>query len=367
LGEAGKGLSNILRGFQSLHLDVYVPFLKPVVSFFKSFATTFGIPPDSDDTGCNLALGWQVGQLREKYPGAYQLWNQINSDSSGTILKLFLKYAYYPFSNEYPRNAIDPRTYVWIRGFLEEEQNQFRSSRSEAALITTWFQSTDEVPHQRTYQRMPFSVNNVDASVTVNALLGITALLAKQPELLTLQLRDFVSTNVRLVAWILRSGIVERYSSLVLLYYPPKLAFYWFAARLANQLHALGQRSKDDLFLDTASLLQTALEESTTPTILRSAQKESFYTFWDDFLGNADRVKQRNGTTKPLKIPEDRVFSTAMAVNALVDTWTTRNQTENSVLLVFRSNTPEKVVKKLSSAVFWLAERSWAYPKENGN
>jgi hypothetical protein len=56
------------------------------------------------------------------------------------------------------------------------------------------------------------------------------------------------------------------------------------------------------------------MKDIAIPRILKEAKKEKDNWYWTEFLGNfAD--KSRN---------DDALFSTSLALNALIDTWSTR-------------------------------------------
>lgn len=118
--------------------------------------------------------------------------------------------------------------------------------------------------------------------------------------------------------------------------------------------------------------LHIAMTTIGTNEILKSVEHEEIYYFWDDFLGNADFVDET-----PSPSFDDRIFSTGMAINALLgniivssslrklDIWTIRREYEGIVNLEFIENTPAKVSATIYGASYWLKDQSHLFPREN--
>jgi hypothetical protein len=82
---------------------------------------------------------------------------------------------------------------------------------------------------------MPFSNNNVDASVCANVLFGISYLvlnneleLSRVPEL-----ENLVKDTADLLVYVVENKISLR-PDLALVYYPSKYDFFWFVSRIVN-------------------------------------------------------------------------------------------------------------------------------------
>jgi hypothetical protein len=105
-------------------------------------SSIFSIPPDADDTGCNLAVG--AGLLNahsktRKFHAAAKRFFTTLSDPNVKAFEPYTRFAYRPFSTKSnDENVIDPRTYLWLRDFLKERKE---SGDTDVVLITTWFQS----------------------------------------------------------------------------------------------------------------------------------------------------------------------------------------------------------------------------------
>jgi hypothetical protein len=232
-------------------------------------------------------------------------------------------------------------------------------------------QSIGDVQSQRYYRKMPFSVNNIDASVTANALYGIASYVFESKaamDAFDAEMQDLFLFNAKLLAWIITDRVVIKHNSLALLYYPPKYAFYWFAARLYSLLteHLLspGSTPAPVCFIEARHVLMMALKQQGTADLLQlGSTDDGLFTYWDDFLGNGD--KNKDGSVH--RRYEDRVFSTAMTVNALIDIWSVKSRPEKNgrSQLKWEKDTPMRVRNTIATAVSWLVSEAQSYPKDN--
>lgn len=91
-----------------------------------------------------------------------------------------LKYAYRPFDSNFTdnkfANEIDPRVYYLYNEFFSRKKAEAEAMNQTASLIlpTTWLINYEEQINGMI--RMPFSNNNVDATVCANVLFGISYL-----------------------------------------------------------------------------------------------------------------------------------------------------------------------------------------------
>lgn len=143
--------------------------------------------------------------------------------------------------------------------------------------------------------------------------------------------------------------------------------FHW----IRSTLHSASQFNAKPLpnlatLEKVLALLEPALKNVGTAQILADKQCEcDKYCYWDDFLGNGDHYKNE---TK--KFYEDRVFSTSMALNYLIDTWTVRSSRSSSkraqqIKLHWLPDTPAKVYSVILKAKHWLLRESWRFSKQN--
>lgn len=107
------------------------------------------------------------------------------------------------------------------------------------------------------------------------------------------------------------TNIIMKRPTLILVYYPSKYDFYWFVARLVGLLK---RQNAPSPLPQIREKLEKVLKNVGTQQIIHNAQKDSTGYSWTEFLGNY-ASKNRN---------EDSIFSSTLALNALLDIWTTR-------------------------------------------
>lgn len=129
-----------------------------------------------------------------------------------------------------------------------------------------------------------------------------------------MELRGMHLNTTHLLEYGIRSGIVMNRTDLALTYYPSEFDFFWFVARNVHLLrsHKLAKGSLPFSELELClSTLQSAMEEQGVQQLLSVAHSTEFGTqiYWEGFMGNyANKTRH-----------EDRLFSTAVTLNALID------------------------------------------------
>jgi hypothetical protein len=165
--DVDKNLEIIEKLLEALGIKNVAKLIEKLITTSESFEEAFEIPADFDDTYLNIGLGVQLKLLQDKYPSIYPRWEQINSNMK-KLIDLTLRYAYRPASENIDQSIIDPRTYFWIRDFIQDNP--------QVILPTTWAQNITEVRKiAHLGVRMPFNLNNVDVTVSANVLYGITS------------------------------------------------------------------------------------------------------------------------------------------------------------------------------------------------
>ncbi|XP_021367900.1 uncharacterized protein LOC110459787 isoform X2 [Mizuhopecten yessoensis] len=257
------------------------------------FSRAFHIPPDFDDTFVNLGLGALLRNAQESYPQSWKQW-QIQNSNVTSALHALRKYAYRPSSTNPDVNTIDPRTYFYMRSFLSEHHDE------NLALVPTWIQNTREAMQgDKKGVSMPFSVNNVDVTVAANAIYGLT------------------------------SGL------------------------LSNIIDDV-EFDADLQVMNTVKLaFENTLKREVTPEILK-ASKDDFEgrIYWDNFLGDGDINSDNSSVVRA----EDRIFTTAMVVNTLIDVWTVYNQ--SAFRLEWLPGVSPQLNDTIKRAVAWLTDFS---------
>jgi hypothetical protein len=103
------------------------------ILYREGYKHVFKIPPDFDDTAVNLGLGTLLKDNIQQFPYASTTWQAQNSNLS-SVFNAMKHYAYKPLSGDRRVNTIDPRTYVYMRKFLEKAQQEKR----DVSLVSTW-------------------------------------------------------------------------------------------------------------------------------------------------------------------------------------------------------------------------------------
>ncbi|XP_076465682.1 uncharacterized protein LOC143297295 [Babylonia areolata] len=327
-------------------------FLKRIVKSKAGYERVFKISPDFDDTFVNLGLGALLKDMGDSVPEPLARWTLHNSNLT-SVLDALRRYAYRPFHNNSDINTLDTRAYYYMRYFL----NDAAQKGLDVALVPTWAQSISEA--RKYYHRgvvMPLQVNNVDITVAANAIYGITASVLsgllppsvldphKDPEIA--QVYHNTST---MIAFMIRHQFFGR-PDLALTYYPSVFEFYWFVARTLHRMEmALHSQPLPKLMQEMYTVLKGALQGPMTKHVTSTGTEEGGdMKYYDDFLGDAD-VDAHNKTEMKA---EDRLYTTTMAVNALLTTWTLTNTTSKTV--TWRPGTPQEVKDTTSKAVKWL-------------
>jgi len=328
-------------------------FLHHIRDSKSGYLRAFHIPPDFDDTFVNLGLGSLLADMATDMPKSFATWKGHNSNLT-SVLAALRKYAYRPFSNNEAINSIDPRTYYYLRHFLDYAN----AKNLSVAIVPTWVQDIEGA--RKLYSRgvvMPFQINNVDVTVAANAVYGLTgAVLSgllpqdcidpkKDPEI-----AQVYHNTTMMIAFMTENKLFGR-PDLALTYYPSVFEFYWFVARTFHRMElALQERPLPKVMQELFPVLKSALEGAMTRDVLSRGNDEGDVKYYDDFLGDGDVDK--NNQTKVRG--EDRLYTTTMAVNALLTTWTLANATTGHV--TWRTGTPDAVKVTAEKCTRWLSK-----------
>jgi len=90
------------------------------------------IPPDFDDTFVNLGLGSLLAEMKDEFPETHAQWMSQNTNVT-SVFDAVKKYAYRPMSSDVNVNAIDCRTYFYLRYFLDKVPKG-----EDVMLVPTW-------------------------------------------------------------------------------------------------------------------------------------------------------------------------------------------------------------------------------------
>jgi hypothetical protein len=177
-------------------------------------------------------------------------------------------------------------------------------------------------------------------------------------------LQKLYEDTADMLVWVLESDAMNERPDLTLLYYPPVYDFYWFVSRISHLLNSSPNGRKYPLhrILDPIRVkLTNAIRQFGAEQLLNRMQRQGSYVFWDDFLGNADV----NEAGAPIPKYEDRVFSTCVALNALIDMWTTSSFDGNTRSISWDKSTPRSVKQVINSGISWILDQSHNFAKEN--
>lgn len=323
----------------------------------------FHIPSDTDDSSLNLSLGATLYLHRHDplFSTAYQQWQQANPVANiKSALEIYIENAYQPDSANTDNNLIDPRSFYAMHGYA------FDTSTQHFPLLTTWTEKLSDEKKQvasgmkMPVVAMPLNDNNVDPSVQANFIYAMTLLdqtgLLKQVVAgdadFHKQLDQLIVNSASYIAYVIQNDLTLKRPDITITYYPSKYNLYWFASRITA---AYQQSPGEDAGVKQAvATLSNVLQHEATTALLKTATQYGGAVYWDDFLGDGD-----TDPTTHQPYAEDRLFSTAVAVNALLNIWTDQHQ--------WLSNTPDAVKTDVSSAVAFLKSNilTTHYRKDN--
>jgi hypothetical protein len=223
-------------------------------------------------------------------------------------------------------------------------------------LLTTWASTAKKnIDGIEQHYKMPFNVNNVDYSVSANFLYAaMTSVFSGSFPDEVEEFPALIQNIAKFLVWGLKSGAVVDTPDLLLLYYPsPYLAFF-FTSRTVQLLQQPQQVAEMELAGQVRDLLLPTAQTKITQYLLSAVQCTGELAFWDG---------ASLGTNTPLilKHLNDHKFITALAVNTLINLWTTtQNQSIN-----WLEQTPKEVPPLVTKGIYWL--RHYALSNKNPN
>ncbi|XP_060072158.1 uncharacterized protein LOC132552031 [Ylistrum balloti] len=340
----------VYEEMEKIGLKDVVDIMKRLLATKSGYEYVFRIPPDFDDTSVNLGLGSLLKEAIVDFPQSNALWQSRNTNLS-SVFSAIKHYAYRPLSGNKRVDTIDTRTYVYMRRFLELA----KSKNEDVALVTTWVQDLEDIKTQYyTGVVTPGNVNNVDITVAANALFGITnsiltglvtAEVLEDPDMQQIYLN-----TTSMIAFQINTNFSSR-PDLALTYYPSAIEFYWFVARTYSQLQRRYTYNglPHHTMKAAMDILGDVLRNNATTIMLKEAIPQGTdMVYYDDFLGDGDT----DAEGKPVKYGEDRLFTTAMAANALITIWTSFE--EKSGTLIWNQTTPKEVKDVVTRAAKFL-------------
>ncbi|KNC46653.1 uncharacterized protein AMSG_03090 [Thecamonas trahens ATCC 50062] len=330
------------RLLSALHLKALLPYAEEIADAITNSAAAFRIPSDFDDSALNILLGAMLAETDGPFSSAEASWRRHNP-SPVAWADLIVRYAYRPHANTTHAGLIDPRTYYFAHEFLTSQ------AAKNISLIPTWvmdLQLDKELLAARV--TMPFNVNNVDCTVIANNLISMTyAALADfdiASSWFSHELQSIYADSAAYLAWAISSGRVDERPDLGLTYYPSVETMLWFVSRSVHALSSAPAPRPFPVLETVADLLTPAFRGPATDKLLATATvaPDDGGLYWDGFLGDGGKKPHGN----------DRVFTTATVVHALINGWSVSPQ-RGALALV--AHTPSKVLAAIRGGLAWLA------------
>uniref|UniRef100_A0A0B7B8E5 Uncharacterized protein n=1 Tax=Arion vulgaris TaxID=1028688 RepID=A0A0B7B8E5_9EUPU len=325
-----------------------------------TFTKLFFIPEivssnaNSDSTFLWLGLGSTIEMLYREFSLEREMWwkYQLNISSAFDALK---KYAYKPFSKDPLVNTVDSANYYYLRHFLDDA----KAADKDVALPSAWFTNAGEkshvfkgyMLHKMTYVTDLTTAADVVNSITTLVLSGLVS-----PEIMKDQEVSQIYLNASaLISYSIKSNFSNR-PDLALMFFPSRYMFYWTVARIVSSLNVYKIEKGfpvEDMELIFSNLKQ-AMEGEATRFIISDVKRDDDdgSLYFDDFLGNGDLTADN----KPIIRGEDRIFTTAMAANALMYTWLTFDPVSRKSH--WKNGTPESVKDIVDGCVLWLVKNT---------
>eukprot|EP01132_Coremiostelium_polycephalum_P006679 gene6679-8263_t len=330
---------------------------------YKNLKTLSTIRDVDDSVSC-WVIDYYLNNLKSLYPEELvKNWNKQNSKKWEAI-NLILTYAYRPFSKDFDQSSTESLTYYIIHPFLEQWRTKYSNNPEKLeslVLVSAWLYNITNQKLTLPYNHMPSLVNNVDFGVSVNALFSIFQFIRTEEKtngqfpVISKDLENMITSTTLLIEWALESRVIYKRPDLTLLYYwvPPFHNFLtrmiYFLEEFKTDIITLQGKQFPALLQSTLTKLKRVGESVITREILNTAQRDCNDIYWETFLGNADTV---NGTI--VKQSEDRFFSTALAINALIDTWTVPFGYGLTPHRVWKAHTPIDVKLIVKSTIEYL-------------
>lgn len=323
-------------------------------------SAAISLPADFDDSSLNWTLGLSLSRFRDELPGAWSVWEAAGFDFR-KLARHAVECSYRPFSEDTNGNAIDPRTFYAIREFLWELAARGRGTPG-FALVPTWAATLSQnIEGLQRYYKMPFNVNNIDYSVSANFVYAAikSACSGSFPREVE-GFPELIKNTVEFLAWGVQSEAIVKTPDLLLLYYPSPYLAFLFTSRSVHLLENPRAAGPMAGYLEEVrDVLTPAVRNTITGFLLASARRDNGYASWDGTSLEAGfRFFLRTPTTH-----DDRKFITALAVNTLINIWTSRGEDT----LAWLDRTPDEVRQVAESGLNWLRRHalSRAYPDHN--
>ncbi|KAL4496470.1 hypothetical protein ABPG72_014700 [Tetrahymena utriculariae] len=326
------------------------------VAVADQIVDAFHLPPDTDDSSVNIALGIRIMNSPFIRQSIKDKWIKSNHNLQG-YYQLLKKYSYKPFdSSNSSVNTLDVRTYFAFHNYLQSLNKTYNFS-----VFTTWIRTTDDQIPQMI--EIPGNVNNFDCSVISNTLFGLhhALLNSNQTEVNQIfdqELQGLYLNSTNTILYAINSQISQTHPDIAFLYYPSVYDFYWFVARNVHLLNSNYDKIPNQLIKVVADSLNKSMKNQGTTYLLNNTfADKNGNIYWQEFLGIYDNKTYH----------EDETFSSVMALNALIDTWTISQTDEyGKVKRIFDTQIPQNVTITIQKGMQTLLKKN-AFSKSNQN
>jgi hypothetical protein len=145
----------------------------PLINFYSIYSKHLNHreASDFDDSSLNLLLHSKLKRFKHEFPHSYSI---VSDTDPQLLMPLFVKYSYQPYSHNINKNMIDPRSYYWLRQFIDDHRDQqstTNNDKNNVMIITTWTINYHE--YSRTKPLVMGYPNQIDLGVITNSILGM--------------------------------------------------------------------------------------------------------------------------------------------------------------------------------------------------
>ena len=332
----------------------YEKYVLPFEEIGWMILRTFNIVSDADDTACMLAMTRYLELSRDTAPKAREAWVSRRFDVDAAY-DLFVEYSYCPRNGTHKKDLLDSRSYYWARSFIST------LTEPDECVVSTWLENYDEeIPVYKNttfYPMMPFNMNNIDPTVASNALYGMTtSLLMNNTKWFTRsdgRARKLYVTTAKFLAFALNSQLNQTRPDLEMLYYPPVINLPFFVARPLRLLQSRKGSLPFKEMEEVLGILRSASQAGGLAYIRSTAKTNcggEGRACWTGFLGQADTDFENHS----MPSADDRFYSTAAALNALLDIYTT--ESDDGKRLRWAADVPADARSLIVQATNWILD-----------
>uniref|UniRef100_A0A0B7BBD3 Uncharacterized protein n=1 Tax=Arion vulgaris TaxID=1028688 RepID=A0A0B7BBD3_9EUPU len=345
LGKIMNTLNKKVNSGTSFDLDLFA-------GFFAS-PEIYNLITDSDGTFLWLELGSSIEMQVNEFPLVWDKWFNYKSNIS-VAFDALKKYAYRPFSTDPFVNTVDSGNYYYLRHFLDDA----KAAGNDVVLPSVWFTNAGDKPDADIGNIIYKMALDIDMLTVANIVNSITVLILSghvgHDILEDKDINQIYHNSSAIISYLINSNFSNR-PDLALMYYPSRYMFYWSVARTVSIIDIY--KRKGDLITENMELvfniLKQAMEGEATRFLISDVKREEDGSlYFDDFLGKEELTENN----KTIFHGDDRIFSTAMAANALMYTWLTFDSFSKKSH--WKTGTPENVKDIVDGCVLWLIKHT---------